>query len=157
MDTLDLRQTTTMIPTRQGRIQTKIFLSLVIGLPITTIFAWYLDSYLPFIYLTITFLIGINFELISHEFQHFSWDKDWPPLFVILFSLLEYLMVILIRFTAALILPGSAFAAVPISIISWHYFSIWCLSYLMLVQGLNILFPRRRFTGGKIKIREEDF
>lgn len=146
-----------MIPTRSGRIQTRIFLSLVIGVPVTIIFALVLKTYLPFAYLSVAIIIGLCFEFISHEFQHFSWDQDWPPLFIIVFSLLEYLMLLLINLTARIILPDLSFGFVPLKIVSLHFLSIWIVSYVALVQGLNILFPKRRFAGGKIIISKDDF
>src|SRR6188472_3395650 len=81
-----------MIPTLSGRIQTRIFLILFIGVPWTLLITPVLpraagaslgDTYkATFAALGIVLVLGVCFwELIYHFLQQFRWEKDWPVMF----------------------------------------------------------------------------
>ena len=75
-----------MLPTLNGRIQTRLFLTVVLG----GIWTLLLTPVLPlpgplaaayrttFIILLTTLVLGIGWELIYHFLQQFRWEKDWP-------------------------------------------------------------------------------
>jgi hypothetical protein len=78
-----------VLPTLNGRIQTRIFLLVVVGgiwtLLITPVLPMarslgdaYATSYL--VLLTVL-VLGVGWELVYHLIQQFRWEKDWPTLF----------------------------------------------------------------------------
>src|SRR4051794_36873761 len=78
-----------MLPTLSGRIQTRIFVTLVVGglwtliiTPVLPIDGTLSDAYdVTFRLLVAVVVLGIGWELIYHGIQQFRWEKDWPTLF----------------------------------------------------------------------------
>jgi hypothetical protein len=80
-----------MLPTLFGRIQTRIFATLVIGGIWSLILAPFLPGISGATYsqrvkaeiglLVILTVLGIGWELIYHGLMQFRWEKDWPTLF----------------------------------------------------------------------------
>src|SRR5947208_12671621 len=79
-----------MVPTLVGRIQTRIFLLVVIGGLWTLVIGPFLpvagatvgDKYeTAYKVLGVVLLLGIGWELIYHFLQQFRWEKDWPAFF----------------------------------------------------------------------------
>src|SRR4051812_8510127 len=80
-----------MLPTLNGRIQTRIFALAVIG-GLTQL---WLTPLLPgtggmsmgdlykatFSILVATIVLGVGWEIVYHLLMQFRWEKDWPTLF----------------------------------------------------------------------------
>src|ERR1700761_9524693 len=103
-----------MIPTLNGRIQTRIFALLVFGgiwtliltpvLPIDApIGTAYKATYI--ILLTVT-VLGVVWEFLYHFLQQFRWEKDWPTLFGLLTAINEGVLVWILLSAGAV--PGVA-------------------------------------------------
>lgn len=144
-----------MTPTLIGRIQTRIFLLLVVGVPWTIVATPFLPRALGVGTLgglyastfTALFLVGfigcVIWEPLYHLLQQFRWEKDWPILFGLLSALPEALVV-----WAAL----PAFDTSPAN--GWtfvfHFFSLWVLMWLVAIGPIKIVLLRYRFRGGRI-------
>ena len=110
-----------MLPTLNGRIQTRIFLLAVVGsiwtliiTPILPTGAPLSDSYrTTFTILGLILVLGIFWELLYHAIQQFRWEKDWPTIFGLLTAIPEGLLVWFIVAGGAIpwidSIPGPAF------------------------------------------------
>ena len=91
-----------MLPTLNGRLQTRIFMLVVFGSIITFLITPILPDGAPgtpgfngdfyrvtFIILATVLVLGIIWELIYHVIQQFRWEKDWPTLFGLITAINE--------------------------------------------------------------------
>src|ERR1700760_3789188 len=78
-----------MVPTMNGRMQTRIFLLAMIGGLITLIIVPLLPGRAPlgdkyrdgFLVLLSVAVLGVLWELVYHFLMQWRWEKDWPTLF----------------------------------------------------------------------------
>ena len=151
-----------MIPTLNGRIQTRIFLILFIGIPWTLIITPFLpnnrdltggsllDTYkTTFSVLGIVLVLAIfGWEFIYHFLQQFRWEKDWPVMFS-LFLVIPEALVAKVVFNALDI--GSKFNATATNGTFWvHIVSTWLVMWLFVLGPIKVFFIRWRFNGGRI-------
>lgn len=106
-----------MTPTLIGRWQTRILLFIVIGLPVTAVFAFWLGEWTfplllpPFWFLATLLAVGLILDVVYFQMQRFRWDQDWPFAFFTFFSILEFLIVFaLMRLDLLPYLPACQFA-----------------------------------------------
>jgi hypothetical protein len=144
-----------MTPTFFGRIQTRLFLIAVIGLPWTLLVTPFLPRHfdrgtLAGLYgttLTALLLVGllgvILWEPLYHLGQQFRWEKDWPTLYGLLTSLNEALLVWLVlpRYDTS---PATGWTFL------FHFFSTWVLMWAFALGPIKIVLLRYRFRGGRI-------
>lgn len=141
-----------MIPTLRGRIESRIFLLTVLGLPLTTFFAWlYGDGRTPFVLLGYVLLFGLAWDGVYYGLQTLRWNRDWPPLFMLIGGLWEAFflwgLVSLSRDLGVSLLgvaPGLTllqFAA--------HYGTVFLVTFAAAFSLLPVLFPRSRYRGGQ--------
>lgn len=155
-----------MIPTLNGRIQTRIFLILFIGIPWTLIItpflpnvrdlggdqASLLDAYkTTFSVLGVVLVLGVLFwELVYHFLQQFRWEKDWPVMFtffeVINEGILAYVVFKALDLDTKFPLGG---LTLP-SAFWWHFITTWMVMWLFVLGPIKVLFIRWRFSGGRI-------
>jgi hypothetical protein len=102
-----------MLPTLNGRIQTRLIALGVIGFFV----AFFITPVLPtgdltlgqsyrvtFSVLLAVMLLGVPWELLYHGLQQFRWEKDWPTLFGLITAVNEGLLVwILLRYTTIIV------------------------------------------------------
>lgn len=149
-----------MIPTLAGRIQTRLLLFVLIGIPVTLLYAWAIlggnwewreiQIFLWFL-CTITGL-GLLLDPIYIFLQSTRWDRDWPFAYQFFFSWVEFGIVFFLA-RAALIpyLPEFAFqGARGLGIASLHFTLVFIPSFLALLGPLQTLFVRWRFKGGQL-------
>jgi hypothetical protein len=151
-----------MIPTLNGRIQTRIFLILFIGIPWTLIITPFLpnnrdatggsllDTYkTTFSVLGIVLVLAIfGWELIYHFLQQFRWEKDWPVMFSLLLVVPEALVAKVV-FNALDI--GEKFNATATNATFWwHIVTTWVVMWLFVLGPIKVFFIRWRFNGGRI-------
>ena len=147
-----------MIPSLMGRLQTRIFLYLFVGWPVTFIFAWWNTGDLWgdnvsvfFLILTTILILGLILDPIYIWIQHFRWERDWPFAFQFFFSWIEFgIVVFLIR---AQYLPwfsdnlfqdsGEIWTAV------YHFSWVFFPSFLLLLGGMQLFFIRWRFKAAE--------
>lgn len=141
-----------MVPTFSGRLQTRLFSLVAIGLPWTLLgclalapLAGGLDAMLRAGIFTwgATLLLGLVFwEPLYHLLMQFRWEKDWPTLFLLTESVPEGLVVWLVLTTVGPDVP-------------WHVFlllfaSTWLVVFLALQGPMRVVFLRWRFRGGRL-------
>ncbi|WP_409329008.1 hypothetical protein [Trujillonella humicola] len=143
-----------MLPTLNGRIQTRIFLLVVVGglwtLIITPILptgvgigASYAATFSVIIVVTV---LGVLWELLYHAIQQFRWEKDWPTLFGFLTGINEGLLVWFF-FAGGLVfwhdgIPGPAFVI--------HFVTTWIIVWLVANGPMRVPFVHWRINGGRL-------
>lgn len=152
-----------MIPTLSGRIQTRIWLILFVGIPWTLIITPFLPNNRDLIpgsglldtYKTTFSVLGIvlvlavfGWELLYHFLQQFRWEKDWPVIFS-LFLVVPEAIVAKLVFNALDI--GIKFnATAKDATFWWHIGTTWIVMWLFVLGPIKVLFIRWRFSGGRI-------
>jgi hypothetical protein len=143
-----------VLPTLNGRIQTRIFLLAVVGslwtliiTPILPIDAPLSDAYLTtFTILGLTLVLGIVWELIYHAIQQFRWEKDWPTIFGLLTGIPEGLLVWFIVAGGAIpwidSIPGWAFVI--------DFATTWLVVWLVANGPMRVPFIHWRINGGRL-------
>ena len=150
-----------MTPTLIGRIQTRLFVVLVVGGIWTLVITPFLpvpgnpslgDVYkLTFAALLIVAFFGaIVWEPIYHGLMQFRWEKDWPALFNLGQIIPEGISTWLLLHVAAFNpLPGDP-PQVPGAAYLVLFISTWLVTWLFANGPMKIFFLRWRFSGGRI-------
>lgn len=144
-----------MLPTLNGRIQTRVSVLLVVGglwtlvitpvLPLSgSIGKRYAETFLILLTLAV---VGIGWELIYHLIQQFRWEKDWPTLFGLVTLVNEgALLWLLIRSDAIPLLPGKPSAGAFLL----HFLTTWIIVWLVVNGPMRVPFVHWRFRGGRL-------
>ncbi|MGY2150020.1 hypothetical protein ACW9HM_11160 [Nocardia gipuzkoensis] len=145
-----------MLPTLNGRIQTRLLALSVIGFVVALIITPVLltgslsigQAYrVTLSVLLATVLVGVLWELLYHFLQQFRWEKDWPTLFGFVTILNEgALMWVLVRYTTV-VLPEHlrpSLAAFGI-----QFVVTWVVFWLIVNGPMRVVFHRWRFQGGR--------
>lgn len=150
-----------MLPTLLGRIQTRLFATLVIG----GLWALLIAPLLPglpgvsysdrfkaeYALLVLLAVLGVGWELIYHGLMQFRWEKDWPTLFGLLTLLPEGLALRLFADHAGLTswwfyrandLPRSTFTVA--------FVTTWVALWLFFNGPMRIFTVHWRFRGGRL-------
>jgi hypothetical protein len=144
-----------MVPTLTGRIQTRIFMLLTVGVIVTAIItpllgipgslsAAYKTTY---IILATVLVIGILWELLYHLLMQWRWEKDWPSLFGLVTGIPECIVIWFLL--AAKVVPGIK-TAPPLSAYLVDFIVVWLCVWLVTQGPMRIPFIRWRFFGGRI-------
>ncbi len=144
-----------MLPTLNGRIQTRIFLLVVVGgiwtlllTPVLPIAAPLGTAYrATFVVLLAITVLGVGWELIYHLIQQFRWEKDWPTLFGLVTGINEGLLVGLPARNGSL--PGLPFP-VPTGVFLVQFITTWILVWLVANGPMRVPFVHWRFRGGRL-------
>ncbi|MCB8943915.1 MAG: hypothetical protein H6658_09180 [Ardenticatenaceae bacterium] len=141
-----------MTPTLRGRWETRFFLLTVLGVPVTALFAWwYGDGVTPFALLGYVLLLGWGWDMIYYALQLGRWNRDWPPLFVLLSGLWEGLFVwglVNLFWWQGVTMPGVA-VGLTFGRFAGHYLTVFLVTWAAVYSVLPLLFPRWRFRGGQ--------
>jgi hypothetical protein len=139
-----------MTPTLIGRLQTRVFVILVIGLP-WTLFLWAfaIDAPLESMVKVLIAMgvIGLGWELLYHWLMGFRWEKDWPSLLGLVTGLNEGLLLWCLLALGAV--PGLEVGPSGPQFIT-HFAGAWILIWLWLQGPMKIFDPRWRFRGGRV-------
>lgn len=145
-----------MTPTLFGRLQTRIFLIVVIGSIWTAIITPVLPGMGPlgetyritFTILAVVGVLGLVWELLYHLLQQFRWEKDWPTLLGLVTAINEGLVV---WFVVDLgYAPGIDAGGVPLSAFLVHFLTTWLVIFLYSNGPMRVPFLRHRFKGGRL-------
>jgi hypothetical protein len=144
-----------MLPILSGRLQTRVFVLLVIG----GLWTLALTPLLPplaaplsaryratFTVLVVVTVIGLGWECLYHLLQQFRWEKDWPALFGFFTGINEGIVAWLI--VRNVDLPGSPQINGTAFVI--HFSTVWIVTWLFVNGPMRLLFLRWRFRGGRI-------
>jgi hypothetical protein len=160
-----------VIPTLNGRIQTRIFLVVVVGgiwtLLITPLVRVFVDSdamgspdlldvyKVTYSVLIIVLVLGVLWEFIYHGLMQFRWEKDWPTLFgyVTIFNegILAYAVAKAIGSPDAD--PGSVRAlleGLTLAPFLVAFVTTWIVINLFANNLMQVFFIRWRFRGGRL-------
>ncbi|CFX47187.1 conserved membrane protein of unknown function [Candidatus Filomicrobium marinum] len=143
-----------MIPTLSGRWQTRILLYVVLGLPITALYASYLGLDEigrygdPFVFLTALLLVGLGLDYAYIQIQRFRWDNDWPFAFQFFFSIVEFLIVLGLMNIG--LLDPFLVDRIPADIATTQFLLIFIPSFFAVLGGIQIFLIRWRFKGGEL-------
>jgi len=147
-----------MTPTLVGRIQTRIFLILVIGVPWTLIVSKFLPKTngaplgtlykATFSTLAVVLVLGVVvWEPIYHALQQYRWERDWPSVFALVTVVNEGILAYFVT-NAIGVLPGDG--DLPVATFSTHILTTWVLMWLFVIGPIRVLIPRYRYRGGRI-------
>lgn len=140
-----------MLPTLNGRIQTRVFMLATLGVLITLVLTPILpgdpDYRTTFLILLTVAVLGVVWELVYHGIQQFRWEKDWPTLFGLVTLVNEGLLIwILLRLEWV---PG--IDGVPSAGAFWILFIVVWLAIWAWTNGpMRVPLIRWRFFGGRI-------
>lgn len=140
-----------MTPTLAGRMQTRLFIIVLFGIPWTLPFAVLsiptgVGVVVPFIALAIVLGVGLALDPLYDRMQQRRWDHDWPTWLQVVAGLVEGLLA-WILVASCCPLPLAAPAAVVL--FPLHYGLVWLTGFLFLQGPIQVLFPHWRFRGGR--------
>ena len=150
-----------MLPTLAGRIQTRIFATLVIG----GVWALFIGLFLPGVsgaaysdklkaeigLLLVLTVLGVGWEIVYHGLMQFRWEKDWPTLFglatLVNEGLLTYWVAVKHGFDHGWVkydhgLPKSTFL--------FAFLTTWIVVWLWVNGPMRIFTVHWRFRGGRL-------
>lgn len=144
-----------MLPTLNGRIQTRILVSLVVGglwtlliTPLLPVPGGLADAYATtFTVLLAVTVLGVGWELLYHLLQQFRWEKDWPTLFGLVTAVNEGLLVWLLLAYGAV--PGID-GPVPLAAFLIQFVTTWLVIWLVVNGPMRVPFVHWRFRGGRL-------
>jgi hypothetical protein len=149
-----------MTPTLAGRLQTRVFILVTAGalwtavitplLPRPSVASLASAYRMTFEGLLIIGALGIGWELVYHALQQFRWDKDWPPLFVLLAlapeALLAWLALHALGWIPGTVRPDSPYRRMfAIDVVT-----TWLVVWLALQGPLRVVVIRWRHMGGRV-------
>lgn len=140
-----------MLPTLNGRIQTRIFMLVVFGgivtLLITPVLPHDPDYQTTFIVLATVLVLGIGWEIVYHVIQQFRWEKDWPTMLGLLTGISEGALVWLLLELE--VVPGID-GEVPFSTFVIDFSVIWVVIWLWVNGPMRVPLIHWRFFGGRV-------
>jgi hypothetical protein len=143
-----------MTPTLSGRIQTRLVLLALVGVPWTMVLTPLLPgdvrSRQALAALLVVAGLGVGWELLYHACQQLRWDRDWPSLFALAAGVPEGMLAWLVLRQLGLA-PPSRLAYVL------FFGTTWLLVWLVTQGPVRVLAPRWRHTGGRLfrrRVRE---
>jgi len=141
-----------MLPTLNGRIQTRLFMLATVGVFWTLVLTPFLpgdpDYKTTFILLACVAVLGVIWELIYHAIQQFRWEKDWPTLFGFITWVNEFLLIlVLLKLDLVPGVDGPQVSTVGFLI---DFLFIWMSIWLITNGPMRVPFIRWRFFGGRL-------
>jgi hypothetical protein len=144
-----------MLPTLNGRLQTRVFVTLVVGglwtlliTPLLPVPGTLPDAYATtFVVLLAVTVLGVGWELLYHLLQQFRWEKDWPTLFGLVTAVNEGVLLWLLLAAGAV--PGID-GPVPFPAFLLQFVTTWLVVWLTVNGPMRVPFVHWRFRGGRI-------
>lgn len=144
-----------MVPTLNGRIQTRIFLLAVVGGLITLIIVPVLPGSAPlgdkyrnaFLVLLSVAVLGVLWELLYHLLMQWRWEKDWPTLFGLVEGIPEGVLIWVLLGAGAI--PGIV-GKVSGADFLIQFILVWLGVWLAANGPMRVPFIRWRFRGWRL-------
>jgi hypothetical protein len=144
-----------MVPTLNGRIQTRIVLLATVGSVLTLLVTPLLPINAPlgtaykttFIILLTVIVLGVVWEFIYHFLMQWRWEKDWPSMFGLITGVPEGALVWLLLYLHAV--PG-LHATPPFGAFIADFAVVWVGVWLVANGPMRVPFLRWRFRGGRL-------
>ena len=143
-----------MLPTLNGRLQTRIFMLVVFGGLITLVLTPVLpgdpDYRTTYLILAAVLVLGVLWELVYHAIQQLRWEKDWPTMFGLITALNEGALVWLLLDLE--LVPGIDYPydGVPFWAFFIDFSVIWFVIWIWTNGPMRVPLIRWRFQGGRI-------
>jgi len=145
-----------VLPTLNGRIQTRIAMLVVVGglwtlllTPLLPIPGRLGEVYVvTFTILAATLVLGVAWEFLYHLIMQFRWEKDWPTGLGLITVLNEGALVWLLLQLDAV--PGIDGPAVPFGPFVALFLSTWLVVWLLAIGPMRVPFIHWRFRGGRL-------
>ena len=137
-----------MTPTLLGRWQTRLLLTLTVGIVLTVPFAAIIGGAAFTILFSLLFW-GFLWDGLYTLIQKFRWDRDWPAAFQVAAGIWEAFFLLFLISTVGLFgifIDDGAFS------IFWfivHYSTVWLGMFVAAQVLMRLLFPQWRFRGGR--------
>lgn len=134
-----------MTPTLAGRLQTRLALAVVPGLPVAAVAAATLDKLPPAGALTglgVITLLGFGWDAVHQTIQDRRWDRDWPRIFTLASWAPEAV-------GSWLVLEVIG-AAAPLGTHLAFFTLLWGAALVFRVAVLPVLLPRWRHEGQRL-------
>ena len=138
-----------MTPTLMGRLQTRIFVTVIVGGPWTLLMAVLLPGVgiADMLRILVTMgVLGLAWEFLYHWLMGYRWEKDWPSLLGLLTGVNEGILLGVLLGAGAV--PGLE-TGPALWIFLVHFISIWIVIWAWLQGPMKIVHPRWRFRGGR--------
>ncbi len=143
-----------MLPTLNGRLQTRVFVTLVVGglwtlliTPVLPVPGTLPDAYgTAFVVLLALAVLGLGWELLYHLLQQFRWEKDWPTFFGLVTAVNEGALLWLLLEQGAV--PG--LGPVPLPAVLLQFVTTWLVLWLTVNGPMRVPFVHWRFRGGRL-------
>jgi len=138
-----------VLPTLNGRIQTRVLVLLVVGGLWTLLISPLVGQpyAVTFVVLLAVIVLGVGWELLYHLIQQFRWEKDWPTLFGLLTAINEGALLWLLISAGAV--PGLP-REVPLGAFLVQFLSTWIIVWLVVNGPMRVPFVHWRFRGGRL-------
>lgn len=145
-----------MLPTLNGRIQTRVLALGVIGCFVALVITPFLPTgslslgqayRVTFSVLLATVLVGVLWELLYHFLQQFRWEKDWPTLFGLLTMVNEGALMWVLVHSTTIVLPETLRPSLTAFLI--QFILTWIVFWLIVNGPMRVVFHRWRFQGGR--------
>ena len=139
-----------MTPTLFGRVQTRVFVTVVVGGIWTALLALAVPDLAlrdALVVLATMGALGLVWELVYHWLMGFRWEKDWPSLLGLVTGVNEGIVLALVLNTGSV--PGlSVGPSVPLFLV--HFITVWLITWAWLQGPMKVFDPRWRFRGGRL-------
>ncbi|HLN76817.1 MAG TPA: hypothetical protein VK204_07190 [Nocardioidaceae bacterium] len=143
-----------MVPTLGGRLQTRVFVLVVVGglvvlavTPLLVSGASIGDLYqATYVVLAAVLVLGLAWEFVYHFLQQFRWEKDWPTMFGLLTGINEGLLV-WVLLSADVLPTGTSVSGGNFLIV---FVSVWLVTWLWVNGPMRVPWIRWRFRGGRL-------
>jgi hypothetical protein len=144
-----------VVPTLNGRIQTRFFLLAIVGGVITLIIVPLLPGNAPlgdkyrdgFLVLASVAVVGIAWELLYHFLMQWRWEKDWPTLFGLVEGVPEGALIWFLLREGAV--PGIV-GKVGTEAFLIQFILVWLGVWVVANGPMRVPFIRWRFRGGRL-------
>jgi hypothetical protein len=144
-----------VVPTLNGRIQTRIFLLAVVGGLITLIIVPFLPGSAPlgdkyrvvFLVLSIVAVLGVFWELLYLLLMQCRWEKDWTTLFGVVVGVPEGALIWILLSIGAI--PGIV-GKVSGAAFLIQFILVWLGVWLVANGPMRVPFIRWRFHCGRL-------
>ena len=150
-----------MLPTLNGRLQTRVFATLVIGSLWSIVLALFVPG-LPEVswadkvkaeigLLLVLTVLGLGWELVYHGLMQFRWEKDWPTLFGLVTLVNEGLLVHYVAVTHTVDVGWAGRASgLPRSTFLVAFLTTWLVVWLWVNGPMRVFTVHWRFNGGRL-------
>jgi uncharacterized membrane-anchored protein len=140
-----------MLPTLNGRIQTRVFglgiIGLVVALLITPLLPGRASYRVTLSVLLAVVLVGVLWELLYHLLQQFRWEKDWPTLFGMVTIVNEGVLMWVLVCHTTIVVPEHLRPS--LSAFTIQFVVTWLAFWLIVNGPMRVPFHRWRFAGGR--------